>query len=143
MEDLKKAREILDSSELSLVLVKEEAVLFSSSDKGIRGLMEAIISCGQRIRGASLADRVVGRAAALLVLHGGISSVHARLLSEEAEALLSSHGTTISYDRKVPMILNRTGSGPCPLEEQSRTFECPEEAFRTFSARFPALPGNN
>lgn len=136
MDDLKKAREILDASDFSLVLVKGKAVLFSSSEKGITGLLRATFLCGQELAGASLADRIVGRAAALLALYCGISAVHARLLSEEGESLLKSSGILLSHDRKVPLILNRAGTGPCPLEEKSRAFESPQQAFKELSNQF-------
>jgi len=138
MDDINKARKILDASDLSLVLVKGGNVLFSSSEKGITGLLRAIFLLGQELAGASLADSIVGRAAAFLALYCGISAVHARLLSEEGESLLVSSGILLSHDRKVPLILNRAGNGPCPLEEKSRAFESPQQAFKELSNQFPA-----
>ncbi len=129
MEDRAIAKEILNTSDLSLVFVKKRELLFSSPSNGISGLLEAIKIRGETLRGSSLADKVVGRAAALLAVYSGVTSLYTPLLSEEGAKVLHEAGISLEYDRKVSCILNRTGSASCPLEEASLSFKTPAEAY--------------
>jgi zinc transport system ATP-binding protein len=56
----------------------------------------------------TLRDKVVGRAAALLMVRMGIGRVHARLLSELGKDILESYAVPYSYDELVPRISCRT-----------------------------------
>jgi len=55
-----------------------------------------------------LRDKVIGRAAAGLVISLGLGCVHAVLLSELGADLLASHGVPYTYEELVPKIACRT-----------------------------------
>jgi hypothetical protein len=55
-------------------------------------------------------DKIVGKAAALLLVRLGIRTVHADLLSSLGQAALESHGVALSYGQRVPRIACRTES---------------------------------
>jgi len=69
-----------------------------------------------RLRGADVADKIVGKAAAALFVLGGAVSVHADVMCESAAELLSAYGIPNSADAIVPAIINRKGTGLCPME---------------------------
>ena len=129
MKDLIIAREILETQELSLVVVKSGATIFTSKASGVLGLVNAIISCGSTMRGASVADRVIGRAAALLCVYSGVLEVYAALASEPGRHVLEKHKIPIEYHDIVPNILDRNRVGMCPFEKLTEKIESPEEAF--------------
>jgi len=133
MEDLKLARNKLLEENLSLVFIKNRELLFSSTEKGIKGLLYAIKTCGENLKGASMADRIVGRAAALLALYSGITALYSRIISESAIKILYTAGIIPEYDIKVPVVLNLARTSPCPLEEKSRAFGSPQEAYDKLS----------
>ena len=58
--------------------------------------------------GLTVRDKVVGRAAALLMVRMGIGRIHARLLSELGRDALDAHAVSYTFDELVPRIACRT-----------------------------------
>jgi len=73
-------------------------------------------------------DKIVGKAAALLLVRLGIRTVHADLLSLLAEAVLRRHGVRLSHRERVPRIACRTEALLAEVED-------PEEAYRVVRER--------
>ena len=117
MDDLVVARDTFRSGAVSLVAVRDGRILGSSSAGGVRPLLQLVLQLGDELRGAALADKVVGRASALLCRHAGIDAVYAPVLSEAARHELDLAGIQMEADRIVPRILNRTGDNLCPFEQ--------------------------
>lgn len=65
---------------------------------------------------ASLADKVVGKGAAALMIAGGVKEVFAGVVSEPALGLFRQSAVKVSYDVKTAGINNRSNTGRCPLE---------------------------
>ena len=68
------------------------------------------------MKGASIADKVIGKAAAALIVLGGIGTVYADVISTPALTLLRNAGINVSFRTEVPFIENRDKNGWCPLE---------------------------
>lgn len=68
------------------------------------------------LRGALIADKVIGKGAAALMIHGGACEVYADVISHPALALLLEHGIEVSYHEMTDRIVNRRGDGLCPVE---------------------------
>lgn len=118
MENLELAKHILEEEDLSIVLIKDQKIIYKSKDKGIRPIYDIFKNYKTQAEGAALADRVIGRGAAILAKDLKIKSIYTPLISEPALEVLS--GVGIFYDKKVDMILNRDKSGICPIEDLSR-----------------------
>ena len=73
-------------------------------------------------------SRLIGRAAALLLLAAGVKAVYGEVMSEEAHRLLSDAGVRTEYGTLVPKILNRAGTAPCPMEQAAEAVTDPAEA---------------
>ena len=84
------------------------------------------------LRGADVADKVIGRAAALLFAHGGVRSLWAARMSEAARDFLQTTDIVFDYGELVPAVLNRDGTGLCPMEQRAMGIDEPGEAFRLF-----------
>ena len=68
------------------VLVKEDKIILSK-DKGIAPILK-LINAGENLENFSLADRIVGKAVAMLVVYSKIREVYAEVLSEKGEEVL-------------------------------------------------------
>ena len=68
------------------------------------------------LRGASVADKVVGKGAAALMIAGSVREVYAEVVSEAACELFGQSAVQLTYGLRVPHIINRAGTGRCPLE---------------------------
>jgi hypothetical protein len=128
MRDLDLARQIFRERNLSLVMVKEGGLLFESASSGINGLLQAIDALNGSLHGSSVADKVVGRAAALLLVYAHAKEVYAATVSNEGLKALEENGVPVEYDALVQQILDRTGKNICPFEKASQTIRAPEEA---------------
>ena len=126
MDDLLRAKELLkaDGCTCALVLGGYEK---SSSRSGIAPLLE-LLEDGVDKAGSSVADKIVGKAAALLYALMGVKRVYAEVLSEAGRAVLNSHGISVEYSTRTDRILNRKGDGPCPMEKAVENCSDPLEA---------------
>ena len=80
-----------------------------------------------QLKGATVVDKVVGKAAAALMILGGVTRLHALLISDGALGLLSTTNIKVSYDQQVPHIINRSGTGWCPMEQVCQHCVTPED----------------
>lgn len=85
--------------------------------------MLGFIREGKDFAGYCAADRVVGRAAAMLFVKAGVRAVFADVMSVGAERLLKAHGIETGCDTLADGILNRDKTGPCPMESAVRDTE--------------------
>lgn len=128
-QSLEIARRELKEKDLSLVIVKDEKVIFKSSLQGLLGLIRAIDSLGDLIFSSSVADKIVGRAAALLLAYFQAEEVYAVTISERGLNTLIKYNVRVEYDRLVPEIMNKQGTDMCPFEKLSLTVQSPSEAY--------------
>ena len=91
------------------------------------------------LKGATVVDKVIGRAAAMIAISGGATRVHGETMSEDAKALLESKGVTVSYGTLVPRILNADRSDLCPLEKSVEGIDDPEQALTALRKRIEEL----
>lgn len=132
LSDLELAKTRLLSSNLNLVIVKEDKIIFESKRRGILGFIEAIDSLGLSLRGVAVADRIVGRAIALLCLYAGVRSLYALTLSREGKEVLERSGIRYTWEHIVDNILSPDGTHICPFEEAARGINNPIEAYKKF-----------
>ena len=132
--------EQLVNSENNLMVFREDELIFSSSGRGIAPLIEAIDAIGRvNLRGVVTADRVVGKAAALLNLYMGASEVHAGVISSGAKKLLSEHGVGYEYLEDTDVVKAKDGVVFCPFEKLVWDVSDPEEAYALIRAKLAEL----
>ena len=84
---------------------------------GVRDLLTLLHAEPEFTAGASIADKVVGKGAAALMVLCGFSEVWAEVLSVPARELLEQAGVKVGCRTEVPNIINRAGDGICPVEQ--------------------------
>lgn len=124
--DLDNAIARLQAGGHTCVLVKGDLVI-TDDRRGIRPLME-LWEGRKDLSGFSAADKVVGKAAAMLYCLMKVSAVHAGVISKPAAAVLESAGIAVSFHRQVDAIRNREDTGFCPMETAVRHITAPEDA---------------
>ena len=134
MEDLRIAKNHLIKEDLTLSIVKDECVLFETASHGISGLLRAIQELGERLKGASVADRVVGKAIALLCLCSEVDWVYGAVMSEAAKELLEENGVHAEWGELIESVLDECKSATCPFERLAAGISDPEEAYKKLKA---------
>ncbi len=137
MIDVEKAKGLLVGGKYTCVLCRGEEIL-TSERTGIAPMM-GFIGSGADLCGYSAADRIVGKAAALLFVLAGIKEVYAEVLSDSAAAVLGSHGIPFEYGTRTTHIVNRAGDGICPMEMTVKDIEEPDKAYRALAAKIEEM----
>lgn len=109
-------------------IIKNGRVVFTSKHNGIRPLLE-MLETGLDVTGGIAADKIVGKAAALLYVQMQVAEVQAEVLSQTGLAVLQAHGIRVSYRTLTAQIINRQGTGPCPMEQTVAAIDDPAKAF--------------
>ena len=98
--------------------VIQNGQVYQAHTSGIRPLLDWLDEEACPLNGADAADRVVGKAAAMLFRYAGIRSLYAEVISEHAIKALQESGIDVSYGTLVPYIINRRHDGMCPMESR-------------------------
>ncbi len=111
----------------TICLCRNGQCLFSEK-RGIAPIMN-LIADGVALKGYSIADLVVGKAAAMLFVRSGIKAVFARLMADSAKEYMEKNGIVCEYGKLVEKIFNREGTELCPMEEAVADTEDVEKAY--------------
>ncbi|MEM3726070.1 MAG: DUF1893 domain-containing protein [Candidatus Bathyarchaeia archaeon] len=134
LQDLETAKSRLKEGNLTLSIVKDGKVLFETVSHGVSGFLEAVEKCGNRLEKASVADRIVGKAIALLCVYAKIRAVYAVTLSKKAKTVLEENSVHHEWENLVENILGVDGKSVCPFEKLSDEIPNPKEAYRKLRA---------
>jgi len=128
--------DILEESELNLLVFSGVEILFSSGSRGIMPLIEAIDCLDREDLGELVtADRIVGKAAVLLNIHLGVSEVHAMLITTGAKEMLYKYGIDFHFREETDAIKLKDGVIFCPFERLVQGISDPEEAYVKVKAK--------
>jgi hypothetical protein len=125
---MKELIQLLHDGKHTLVVANGEIRTFDN--RGVMDLYRLFESHPDFLSGASIADKVVGKAAASLMALGQIKELYTDVISQPALDLLTACGITSEYRILVPHVMNRTKSGWCPLETRCFPCETPEACYR-------------
>lgn len=125
----------------SIALCRGEEVLTNDA-RGVAPMV-GYLSEKRDLSEFSVADRVVGKAAAMLFVLAGIKEVYAETLSASAEEYLTAHGIPVSYGTLTDHIENRTKTGLCPMETAVKDLSDAAEGFAAIQKRLEELRRGN
>ncbi len=137
MEDLERAKEIWKTTGCTCVACKGDTV-YRSIDRGVKPLLAWLDSCTDMM-GFSVADKVVGKGAALLYCLLGVRRVHGGVMSIAAVKVFRANGIEATWDCLAESIQNRQKNGPCPIEAATLPYNDPEEALAVIRSTLDRL----
>lgn len=117
--------DLLRNGNHSLVIHRDTTSVYDT--RGIATLQQIIDKDSNELSGATVVDKVVGKAAAALMIVGGVSELHALLITQGALSLLATSDIRVSYDTLTDHIINRNHTGWCPMEMACRDCVTAEE----------------
>ena len=115
--EIEKIIKVLHEKKLSCVILKSDGSIVHCRRRGVIDLYELLCSSPETLNGAVIADKVVGRGAAALMVLGRIKQLHTDVLSRPALEMLQQGDISVSYGILVDNIINRTGDDICPVEK--------------------------
>lgn len=139
MNNLEIAKNILIHNDKTCVLCKGD-IIYLSEDKGIAPMIN-FINNGLDLNGFSAADRIVGKAAAMLFILAGVKEVYASVISKDAIEIFSQYGIKYTYDTLTEKIINRKGNDICPMEKAVKNISQPKLAYEAIKKTLMLLKG--
>lgn len=140
---MREALEMVRNGSAACVLVQYGKIVAVENGRGIAPLLDMYEKNPDAMKGGIVVDKVIGRAAAFIALHGGARQVHGELMSEGAILLLAGNGVIVSANKIVPEILNRKQDGLCPMEQTVRNLTDPAEAVAALKSKVAELSAQN
>lgn len=135
--DLAKAKKIMLTTGATCVLCRGGSRI-ESQLRGVTPLVE-LLELGMDFSGYSAADKVVGKATALLYCLLEVKAVYTPVISEPALAVLREHGIEVEFEACVEAIMNHRKDGFCPMETATRDISDPEKALTAIRKTLDAL----
>lgn len=115
MKEIEKAKALLIDDVTFAALGKRDEYI--SKKRGVAPIIELIDTDPEFLEGAAVADRVIGKAAAMLLEKHGAAEIFAQVTSEHAFEYLSDKAVKFEYNKKVEYIINRDKTDMCPMEK--------------------------
>lgn len=137
MSDIEKAKKLLSGGNFTCVLCKGNTS-YTSTGKGVSPML-TFLENGTELRGFSAADKIVGKAAAMLFVCAGVTEVFAEVMSKAAVNYLKERGIACSYGVLTDKIINRKGDGLCPMELAVIDIEDEKLGFSAIKNRFDEI----
>lgn len=138
---LDRAKKLLrETDSTCIALIGEESYL--SKERGISPILNQLEKNEQFFKGAIVADKVVGKSAAMLYKKAQIHSLYASIISEHALRALKDTGIIVTYEKVVPYIINRQGDGMCPMEASVLEIEEVNEAYEVLRNKMAMMRKN-
>jgi len=142
-QNLELAKLKLKERDLALVIVKKGKVIFETKSQGIGGFLQAIEKLGKRLVASSVADKIVGAAAAMLCVYSEVSSVFAVTISKEGIRVLKDNNIAHQFESQVPNILNHDKTDICPFEKLAIASRDSKEAYTKLKSFAESLTVKN
>lgn len=132
-----KARNMIKSGKANCIVVKDEKIICKSSDRGIAYIIKLYEE--GKLKDAYVADKIIGKAAAMIFTLGGVSALYGETTSQSALKWLTDKNTSISYTNNPEYIINRKGDGMCPMEETVADIYDEKEAYAALKNKIKQL----
>lgn len=116
----------LNEQHISLI-VRNAGLTTEYTQHGVNDLLQLLENEPQRLQGAVVADKMIGKAAAALMAVGGVKQVHTNLICTPAREMLEKAGIQVFAAEEVEMILNRDKTGQCPMDQSLNGTDDPAE----------------
>ena len=91
-------------------------IIRTFTQRGVADLYDLLTQEPDFLKGALIADKVVGKGAAALMILGGIKELHTDIISSKALELFQDSDIKVDFTEEVPFIWNRDHTGWCPVE---------------------------
>ncbi len=124
-------KEILDEKNCSIIASNG----YVSFDAGIRPVIDRLNEDLYYFKGLSVADKIIGKASAMLLCLSGVKEVYAAVLSKAGQEIFEKYGVSYEYGELADYIINRKGDGMCPMEMTVKDIDDLKEAYEALNRK--------
>lgn len=118
MTNLEKVKERLYDTNASLVVLYANGEIKEYYQNRIKDIKEILQNDEQALKGASIADKVIGKVASSILTVAGVKEIYADVMSQYAIPILEENNIQYSYKNLVEYVQNNDKTGMCPMENK-------------------------
>ncbi len=118
MTKLEEIKEILKQKNASLVVAYQDGTIKEYYNNRIIDLVSILKENKEALKGSIVADKVIGKVAASVMVVAGVKEIYAKTLSKIAIPVLENAKIQYSYGVLVDYIKNNAQTGMCPMENK-------------------------
>ena len=118
MTNLEMVRERLYSTNASLVVLYTNGECKEYYQNRIKDMKEILQKDKQALKGAIIADKVIGKVASSILAVAGVKEIYSDVMSKYAIPILEENGIRYEYKKLVEYVQNNDKTGMCPMENK-------------------------
>lgn len=118
MTKLEQIRKKLYETNASLVVYSAKGEIKQYYQNRIKDIKDILQEDKEALKGAIVADKVIGKVAASILTIAGVKEIYADVMSQYAILVLEENGIKYEYKQKVDYIKNKDNTGMCPMENK-------------------------
>lgn len=135
------AVQLLRDGQAACVVLRDGEIVRAETGRGVAPMIR-LYEDGA-LQGAYVVDKIVGKAAAMLMTLGGVSGCYALTVSRAALDWFVGHGIPVEYEVCAEYIVNRAGDGICPMEQTVKELTDATEALVALKQKIADLQKRN
>ncbi len=139
MQISQQLKQIILDGQASFLIIKDNNLIYQDLGIGVKPIIKVINTNPDLIKDAIIIDKVIGKAAALLLIKFKAQAVQGLLMSKTAIKMLDKHSLSYQYDKLVPYIANRNNDGLCPLEDSVKDTDDLQQGYDNIIAKIEEL----
>lgn len=118
MISLQQANKLLNDYNCTCIILKNDEIIYKSNHIGVKPLLLFLDENVSLEKGDNLIliDKIIGKAALLLAAKSKINKILTPIISSEALSAAEHYSIQFEALSTVPYIINREGTGKCPIE---------------------------
>ena len=120
MTNLEKVKEKLYNTNASLVVLYSNGEIKEYYQNRIKDIKEILIENKDALKGAIIADKVIGKVAGSIFTIAGVKEIYTDVMSKYALPVLEKNNIKFEYKKLVEYIQNNDKTGMCPMENKYR-----------------------
>lgn len=115
MTNLEQVKQMLENTNASLVVLKDGEIK-CYDQHGIKDLINILKKDDSALKEAIIADKIIGKVAASIIVVAGVKEVYTKKISKLAIPIFRKYHISYEYEEQIEFIQNRDQSGMCPME---------------------------
>ena len=112
---------------------------YYSYETGIKPVINRLNESLNYFDGLIVADKIIGKASAMLLILSGVKEVYCIVLSKAGQKILEEYNITYHYDELTDYIISRKGDDMCPMEKTVANINNLNEAYKALNDKLSSL----
>lgn len=118
MNNVEELKKVLVEKNCSLVVKYENNEIKEYYNNGIKDIISILSSDKKALNNSVVADKVIGKVAASILIVAGVKELYADTISKFAIQILDDSDISYEYKKVVEYVQNRDKTGMCPMESR-------------------------